>query len=415
MKIAHIAARQILDSRGNPTIECTLFLDDGTSYLSSVPAGKSRGMYEAHEKRDGGLAFNGLGVSSALYTIEHTIAPALKGLEPNFITVDSYLCDLDGTDNKSNLGANAMLAVSLAAVRAQAVCEEVEVYELIAHACNFATVSMPLPLFNVINGGVHANNGLSIQEFLVTPTEVPNFTMALEAGVALYHTLKRLLMNDNKSIAVGDEGGFAPFFDDEYEVFEYLMKAIDITQDRYNCTFKIGLDMASSEWYSPQTQLYTYGGKQLTSTEMIALYEQWTTKYPLFLIEDGLAQNDWQGWQELTARLGTALHLVGDDLFATNPQRIWEGVDRKAANAVLIKPNQIGTITETLQAIQVCQENDRVICVSHRSGETNDDFIADLAVGASSPFIKAGAPARGERVAKYNRLAQIEESLLMGE
>lgn len=411
MKITHLKAHQILDSRGVPTIQCELFLEDGSSYHASVPSGASCSAYEAHEKRDGGIDYGGMGVTSVVHTIEHTILSHIKGREPNFITIDSLLCEYDGTDDKSNFGANAILAVSLAAARAQASYENTPLYTLIADVCNFTSLSMPLPLCNMINGGAHANTGVVIQEFLVIPTQFPTFTSALEASVIFYHALQNFLRQDGYSIALGDEGGFAPQGLDVAMIFDYLMRTIDHVQDRYEGVFKLGLDMASSQFYNASNQTYRYRDMLLTATDLIDLYGKWIETYPLIYIEDGMAQSDWKGWHDLTQKMGKNVHIIGDDLFATNPERIWKGIEEDCATGAIIKPNQIGTLTEALQAVQLCREYEKIICVSHRSGETNDDFIADLAVGVSAPFIKAGAPARGERVAKYNRLMAIEEEL----
>lgn len=415
MKIDHIKAYQIIDSRGVPTVECELFLDNGSSFTASVPSGKSRGVYEAVEKRDGGNAYGGMGVTTVIHSIEHVISPRLKGLDPDFIVVDEILRELDGTENKKNLGANALLPVSIATTRAQAACENITLYEFMAGACNNSIVGLPMPFFNVINGGVHANNGLSIQEFMIVPSGASYYAQALEGGLTAYHALKNLLIKDGKSIAVGDEGGFAPFVSNEYEVFDYLMKAITIASDIHGYEFKIALDLASSQWYSPQTKLYTYQQKEYDALELVSLYKKWCTDYPIISLEDGLSESDWAGWSSMTQQLDGITYLIGDDLFATNLQRIAYGIEHDIAHGVLIKPNQCGTVTETLQAIILCLEHDRIVQISHRSGETNDAFIADLAVAVKAPFIKAGSPVRGERVAKYNRLLRIEESLMMME
>lgn len=415
MKIDHIRAYQIIDSRGAPTVECELFLDNGNSYTASTPSGKSRGLYEAFEKRDGGNAYGGMGVSSVIHSIEHVIGPRLKALEPDFIAIDELLQDLDGTDNKKNLGSNALLPISVAVARAQAACENITLYELMADACNNTIVGLPLPFFNIINGGVHANNGLSIQEFMIVPSGASHYAQALEGGLTAYHVLKNLLIADEKSVAVGDEGGFAPAFKNEYEVFDYLMKTIDIARDIHGYEFKIALDMAASQWYSSQTKLYTYQNKEYDAFELVSLYQSWCADYPIISLEDGLAQSDWDGWHHMTQRLDGSVYLLGDDIFATNIERIAYGIEHDTAHGVIIKPNQCGTVTQTLQAIMLCLEHDRIVQVSHRSGETNDSFIADLAVAIKAPFIKAGAPVRGERVAKYNRLLRIEESLMMME
>lgn len=415
MKIKDLRAHRIFDSRGVPAVECELILDNGSSYRASSPSGKSRGKAEAVEKRDGGNSFAGMDVTGVIYTIEHTILNAIKGVAPEFITIDTLLCELDGTENKSHLGANALLPVSIAVLRAQAALEGIAPYELIAHATHNALVGLPMPMFNVINGGVHTNNSLSIQEFMVIPRGASHYATAIEGGLTVYQALKNILIKDGKSVAVGDEGGFAPVLKDEHEALDYLMRAIDVATKIHGFEFNIALDMASSEWYSPNTTLYTYQGKQYDNAELIDMYATWCNEYPIISLEDGLAQSDWIGWQQLTKRLGDRICLVGDDIFATNADLIYEGIELSVGNGVLIKPNQRGTVTETLQSIMLCNQYERVVQISHRSGETNDTFIADLAVGVKAPFIKAGAPARGERIAKYNRLLELEELLMMSE
>lgn len=412
MKIKQIRAREIFDSRGMPTIECELFIDDGRHVCASVPSGASRGEKEAVELRDGGFRLMGAGVLKSIQTIEQVIAPMLIGREPNLIRMDEEMNAADGTENKSKFGANTILAVSMAIAKAQAVVEEVELYELLAHLCEYDLVALPYPMFNVINGGAHAHNNLQIQEFMIMPVGVPTFRAAMEAAVTLSHILKKILQQNGLSTGVGDEGGFAPDFNSETQALDLLMEAIEYAQQDFEGSIMIALDCAASQFYNPQTQLYSWHGKNLSSQEMIAWYSRMIEKYPIYAIEDGLSEHDWQGWKEMTALLGSKIQIVGDDIFCTNAELIWEGIDHKVANTVVIKPNQVGTVTQALQAIKLCKEYDRNIVISHRSGETNDSFIADLAVGTSAGQIKAGGLTRGERMAKYNRLLKIEDVLL---
>ncbi len=412
MKITQVLAREIFDSRGFPTIECELTLANGVHVRASVPSGASRGMHEAVELRDGGTRLMGAGVLKAIENVEHIIAPVLVGSEPDLIQMDVLIMELDGTENKSHLGANAMLAASIAVCKAQAVVEELDLYELIAHLCGYNTVALPFPLFNVINGGVHVNNNLQIQELMIMPVGVRSFRAAMELGVTVFHTLKNILKEQGKSVAVGDEGGFAPYFDSEQQALDCLMQAIELVQQESEGSIMIALDVAASQWYNPQTKLYQWHGTQMTAQELISFYEQLIEQYPIYAIEDGLAENDWDGWQQLAQSLSSKVKLVGDDIFVTNAERIRKGIELQISDTVLIKPNQVGTVTETLQAIKLCKEHGKNTMISHRSGETNDSFIADVAVGTSSGHIKAGGCSRGERMAKYNRLLRIEDGLL---
>ncbi len=413
MKIAHIVAREIFDSRGWPTVQCEIVLDNGRSVLASVPAGISTSAYEAVELRDGGSRLYGQGVRKAVENIEHIIAPILIGHEPNGIEMDLKIIELDGTPDKSKLGANALLAVSMAVYKAEALVENMELYELVAVLMDADTVSIPYPLLNVINGGIHGNNTLRIQEFLVVPVGAPNFRAAFEAGVMVYHELKSILKQNGKSVAVGDEGGFASAFENDYEALDYLLEAINRAGEHNTLSCVIALDVAASQFYESESGLYVWHGKHLTSDEMIELYADLIERYPIYSIEDGLSQDDWQGWSKMTQQLGSKAQIVGDDLFATNLYRIAVGLQEQAATSVVIKPNQIGTITESLQAVHFCKSQGLNTIVSHRSGETDENFIADLAVGASVGQIKAGSCARGERLAKYNRLLAIEDSLTL--
>jgi len=411
MKIEKICAREIFDSRGNPTLVCDLMLNDGSWHTASVPSGKSVGSHEAVELRDGGDRLSGKGVRKNIEIIEQLIAPILIGKEPMLVTMDAAMLELDGTDNRSRLGANTILAVSMAICRAQAAVEMMSLYEFIPYICQLDVVAMPVPMINILNGGVHTDTGLSIQEFMVVPEEMDTFAEAMEFGVTTFHELKKLLHVHGKSTLVGDEGGFAPIVSGTQEALDYIQEAIVQAKKYCKGNATIALDIAASQLYNPTTQRYTIDGHALTTNELLAWYLQLTEQYPISSIEDGLHDNDWPGWERMVELLGDKLLLVGDDFFATNPERIWAGIERNAANAVIIKPNQIGTVTEALQAIKLCEENGVPVVVSHRSGETNDSFIADLAVGVSAQYIKAGGCSRGERLAKYNRLLEIEQEL----
>ncbi len=417
MKIKQIIGREIYDSRGYPTIECSLVLDKDVQIIASVPSGASRGTYEAVPLRDGGDRLEGQGVLKAIENLEEIIAPALIGQEPNIVQMDAAMIDLDGTDDKSNLGANAILAASMAVCKAQAFVANMDIYEFIAYICDFETFMFPGPMLNVINGGIHANNNLQIQEFMIVPQGMGSFRDAFEVSTMVFHALKRLLKENGKAVAVGDEGGFAPDLKDEIEALDYLLQAIESVQMPSGGSIMIALDIAASQFYNSEKQYYLWQGKKVSSQELIDWYEQLidSKKYPIYSIEDGLHEDDWDGWAILRKTLGPKVRLVGDDIFVTNPQRIWEAIESGIADTVLIKPNQIGTVTETLQAIKLCKEYDVKTVVSHRSGETNDSFIADLAVGVSADHIKAGACSRGERLAKYNRLLKIEDDLLFAD
>lgn len=409
MKIQDIHAREIFDSRGIPTVECDLFLSDGMMFTASVPCGISRGMYEAVELRDKGHRLMGLGVHKAVRMIEDTIAPLLIDRVPDLIAFDSEMIGLDQTMNKAHLGANAMLAVSMVVCRAQAYMEDFELYEFIAHISNQSTISLPCPMFNMLGGGLHADNNFPIQEILVVPTKELSFHEAMETGVTIFHTLRKILHDKGKLTAVGYEGGFIPTFKDEFEAFDMLMDAIHHSGRGENAM--ISLDIAASHLLNSETGLYSWFGDRLSSHDLIEKYKKISSQYPLFSIEDGLSQADWKGWHEMKNALGNHVKIIGDDLFVTDPQRIWNGIENDCASGALIKPNQIGTITETLQAVTLCKDSNWDVVVSHRSGETNDDFIADLAIGVSAEFIKAGGCSRGERMAKYNRLLIIEQDL----
>jgi enolase len=410
MKIQDIHAREIFDSRGIPTIECDLFLSDGMMVTSSVPCGISRGMYEALELRDGGHRLMGLGVQKAVQVIDDIIAPLFVDRAPDLIEFDLEMIEADQTINKSHFGANAMLAVSMAVCRAQAYVENFELYEFIAHVSNYSSIALPCPMFNMLGGGMHADNNFDIQEMLIVPTKELSFGQAMETGVTIFHALKKILKNKGKVTAVGYEGGFVPSFRDEYEAFDVMMEAIHVSGRGENVM--ISLDVAASHLLNHETGLYSWFGNQLSSQELIEKYSSLSAQYPLYSIEDGLGQTDWNGWHAMKDAIGPHVKLIGDDLFVTDPQRIWNGIENDCATAALIKPNQIGTVTETLQAATLCKDNNWDVIVSHRSGETNDSFIADLAIGVSAGFIKAGGCSRGERMAKYNRILAIEQDLM---
>lgn len=411
MKIENICAREIFDSRGIPTIECFLIIDDGVELSASVPSGISRGMHEAVELRDGGTRLRGLGVQKSVKIINDIIAPLLIDKQPNVVECDELLLHLDGTVNKSCLGANTILAVSMAVCRAQAYQEGLELYELFAHMFHDDTVSLPCPMFNFLGGGLHADNNFHIQELLIVPKHAQSFHEAMDIGITIFYSLREILKAKGKMTAVGYEGGFVPLLKNDKEAFDMLMEAIK----KSGCAsgeVMISLDVAASHLYNNETNLYQWNGKNITSYDLIDWYKQLITMYPIYSIEDGLSEVDWKGWASMKTQIGSRVRLVGDDLFATDPERIWDGIEHDVATSALIKPNQIGTVTQTLQAIELCKENGWDVIISHRSGETNDSFIADLAVGVSAGHIKAGGCSRGERMEKYNRLLAIEDELM---
>ena len=418
-EIEDIIARQILDSRGNPTVEVDVILSDGTFGRASVPSGASTGIYEAKELRDKKKeVYNGKSVFQAIENINSTIAPNLIGENvADQQLLDSLMMELDGSYNKSTLGANAILGVSLACARAAANYFEIPLFQYLG---GINAKTLPTPMMNIINGGAHSNNSLDFQEFMITPVGLASFSDALQAGAEIFHTLKHILEEKGISTAVGDEGGFAPDLKSNEEAIELIISAIE--KSGYNTNnIKICLDVAASELFEEGecsggicslNQYYLKGEKKkLTSEEMIEYLETLVVNYPIISIEDGLSQDDWFGWQNLTKKLGEKCQLVGDDLFVTNPKRLKEGFEKKCANSILIKPNQIGTLTETMETIQLAQENGYSCVISHRSGETEDTFIADLAVATNSGLIKTGSLSRTERIAKYNQLLRIEEVL----
>lgn len=414
MKIRSVTAREILDSRGVPTVTCTMELENGACVTADVPSGVSTGKYEALELRDGDMKrYLGKGVLCAVANINTIIAPKIVGQEPHYPTIDRLLLDLDGTDNKSHLGANAILAVSIATVKAEAHAKGKEPFELIADHCKPKELVIPRVMFNVLNGGVHADNNLCFQEFSLISMKPKSFSAVLEMVFLLYNNLKILLRDAGHTTAVGDEGGFAPSFDaamPEIVALDMLTESIKRAGFE-NDDVMICLDVAASQLYDEAKGLYIIHGKTYGTDNLIDLYDELVEKYPIFSLEDGIYEENFRGWEVMTERLGSQVQLIGDDVFVTNPNRIKKGIDRGFANAVLIKPNQIGTISETLAAMKLCQEHGYQTVVSHRSGETVDSFIADLVVGSHGGQFKAGACVRGERVAKYNRLLCIEEML----
>ena len=409
--IARIKAREILDSRAFPTVEATVYLDDGTTGSAAVPSGASTGAREAIELRDGDpRRYIGKGVLTAVGNVSGTISPALRGMPVDGqAEIDRKLCDLDGTGNKSRLGANATLAVSLAVARAAAAVRGEPLYRGLGGA---RATLLPVPLLNVINGGRHANNRLDFQEFMIVPHGAPSFREALRAGVETYHALRALLHSRGQSTAVGDEGGFAPELRSHIEALDCLVEAITKAGYRPGADISLALDPAASELWEDGLYRFTKSGEgDRTPAEMIAMYQTWIDKYPIVSIEDGLGEDDWEGWRGLTTAIGSRVQLVGDDLFVTNAEILQQGIDRGVANAILIKVNQIGTVSETLKAMRLAEQAGYRRVVSHRSGETEDTSIADLVVATRAGQIKTGAPARTERTAKYNRLLRIEEEL----
>ncbi|GAB6072330.1 phosphopyruvate hydratase [Venenivibrio stagnispumantis] len=408
--IVDIRAREVLDSRGNPTVEAEVLLESGVVASAIVPSGASTGENEALELRDGDKKrFLGKGVLKAVNNINEKIADLLIGEDSeNQVRIDKLMIEADGTENKSNLGANAILAVSLAVARATALELGIPLYRYIG---GINAKVLPVPLMNVINGGAHADNGLDFQEFMIVPVCGGSFKEALRAGVETFHTLKKVLQEKGLATNVGDEGGFAPALNSTKEALDLLMLAIDKAGYTPGEDILIALDCASSELYDEEEKLYTFEGRKLSSEDMIILYEEIIGTYPVISIEDGLAENDWEGWKKLTEAIGKKVQLVGDDLFTTNPKIIERGIKENIANSVLIKLNQIGTLTETLDAIEMAKNAGYTTIISHRSGETEDTFIADLAVAVNAGQIKTGSASRTDRTAKYNQLLRIEEEL----
>ena len=409
--IKKVHARQIMDSRGNPTIECDIELSGGAFGRAAVPSGASTGSFEALELRDGGNAYMGKGVLTAVKNVNEIIAPAIIGMDASKqAELDEKMLELDGTPNKDKLGANAILAVSLAAAHAAAVQSKMPLYQYIARVYgNENPCVLPRPMMNIINGGAHADNGLDAQEFMIIPNGAKSEAEAIRMGSEIFHNLKSILKKGGNSTNVGDEGGFAPNFHSCAQALDTIIEAIKAAGYVPGDQVSIGLDVASSEFYKDGK--YAFEGRQLTSDEMIEFYEKLISDYPIISIEDALAEEDWDGWKKLTDKIGGKCQLVGDDLFVTNPARLERGINAGVANAILIKVNQIGTLTETLRAIKMAQNAKYGVIISHRSGETEDTTIADLAVATNAGQIKTGSMSRTDRMAKYNQLLRIEEKL----
>lgn len=408
--IVDIIGREIIDSRGNPTVECDVLLESGVMGRAAVPSGASTGSREAIELRDGDAGrYGGKGVLKAVENINTEISEAVLGLDATEQTyVDRTLIELDGTDNKANLGANAMLAVSMAVARAAAEESGLPLYRYLGGS---GQMSLPVPMMNVINGGAHANNNLDLQEFMIIPVGAPTFREALRFGAETFHALKKLINDAGMPTAVGDEGGFAPSVDSHEAALQLIMKAIEKAGYRPGDDIMIGLDCASSEFFKDGKYHLTGENKVLTAPEFTKLLSDWCDKYPIISIEDGMAENDWDGWKHLTERLGKRVQLVGDDLFVTNTRILAEGIKAGVGNSILIKVNQIGTLTETFAAIELAKCHRYTSVVSHRSGETEDTTIADISVATNALQIKTGSMSRSDRVAKYNQLLRIEEDL----
>jgi enolase len=409
-EIVGVFGREILDSRGNPTVEVEIELADGATGRAAVPSGASTGEYEAYELRDGDKdRYLGKGVLKAIEHISREIAPALLGLDAlDQSAIDRALIELDGTENKARLGANAILGCSMANARAAAEAVGLPLWRYLGGA---QARVLPTPLMNIINGGMHADSGLEIQEFMIVPAGLPTFREALRAGAETYHALKKILAKDGLSTSVGDEGGFAPKLKSNEDAIAVIMKAIEAAGYKAGKDIYLALDCAASEFFDRATGKYTFDKKEHTPAELVATYKRLTETYPIISIEDGFDQNDWDGWKLITDAVGNKVQLVGDDLFVTNVKRVQMGIEKSVANAILIKVNQIGTLSETLQTIRLGALNGLSSIMSHRSGETEDTFISDLAVATGVGQIKTGGLARSERVAKYNQLLRIEEQL----
>ncbi len=407
MLIKEVHAREILDSRGNPTVEVDMTLDNSITRTASVPSGASTGSREALELRDNDKKrYNGKGVLNAVRNVNEVIRPALLGKHADQASVDKLLIELDGTENKSKLGANAMLGVSLACLKCLAASENKELYEYVSGK----SVSLPVPMINIINGGKHAVNNIDIQEFMIVPV-VKTMHERIRAGAEVFHELKNLLVKNNFNVGVGDEGGFAPNLENNAMALEFIVEAIKKAGYKPGEDIFIALDVAASETYNKETKNYSIDGRNLTSKELIAYYQELLKRYPILSIEDPFFEDDFDTLKEFTALVGDKIMIVGDDYFVTNEKYLQKGIDMHAGNAILLKANQIGTVTEMTKTILLAKKHNYKTIISHRSGETEDTFIADLAVGMSIPFIKTGSMCRGERIAKYNRLLRIEEKI----
>lgn len=413
IRIKNVIGREILDSRGNPTVEVDIILENGVMGRASVPSGASTGIYEAHELRDKNSSrYLGRGVMQAAQNINSEIAQALIGMNVlDQAQIDQKLIKLDGTANKSRLGANAILGVSLACAKAAAAALGISLYRYIGGA---DAKMMPVPMMNILNGGAHASNNVDIQEFMIMPVSAASWKQALQRSAEVFHTLKLILKGNNIPVTgVGDEGGYAPMLEKDEDALAFIVSAIERAGYKPGEDFKIAIDAASSEWYDEEDGIYRLpkAGKVLNRQQMVAYWEYLASKYPIISLEDGMAEIDWEGWDMLTKSLGKKIQLVGDDLFVTNTNRLAEGIQKGIGNSILIKVNQIGTLSETLDAIRMAKEAGYAAIISHRSGETEDTTIADLAVAVNAGQIKGGAPSRSDRVAKYNQLLRIEEEL----
>ena len=405
--IKSITAREVLDSRGNPTVEVEVRLDDKSMARAAVPSGASTGAFEAAELRDGGKRYLGKGVENAVKNIVEKIAPVVIGLDAlDQKVIDEKMINLDGSKNKSNLGANAILGVSLAVARAAAISTGQSLFKYIGKA---EGKTLPVPMMNILNGGAHADTNVDIQEFMVAPIGAPTFKESLRWGAEIYHSLKSVLKGKGLATSIGDEGGFAPDLASNRAALDLILQAIESAGFKAGVDIGLAMDVAATEFF--ENGKYKFEGKELTAEQMINYYRELVTSYPLLSIEDPLDEDDWDGWRNLTAQLGEKIQIVGDDLFVTNPERLQRGIESKSANALLVKVNQIGTLSETIAAVTLAHKNNFKSMMSHRSGETEDTTIADLAVALNCGQIKTGAPARSERVAKYNQLLRIEEEL----
>lgn len=409
-EIVWVSAREILDSRGNPTVEAEIGLEDGSFARAIVPSGASTGEHEALELRDGDAGrYLGKGVQQAVVNICDVIAPTLVGMDASDqAEIDAALIELDGTPTKAKLGANAILAVSMAAARASATSHDLPLFRYLG---GVGALTLPVPLMNIINGGAHADNNLDIQEFMIAPAGFDHFSDALRAGVEIFHNLKKLLSARGKATNVGDEGGFAPSLDSADEAMTLVLEAIGKAGYKAGEQVFLALDVAASEFFDKEKQVYNYEGKARSAADMADLYASWAGKYPLVSIEDGLAEDDWAGWKALSDKLGHKVQLVGDDLFVTQTARLRRGIEAGIANSILVKVNQIGTLSETLDAVRTAQHARYTAIISHRSGESEDSFIADLAVATNAGQIKTGSASRSDRVAKYNQLLRISDQL----
>ncbi len=406
-EILDVVAREILDSRGNPTVEVDVYLESGVMGRAAVPSGASTGKREALELRDGGKRFLGKGVQKAVRNVLEKIAPAIRGVDVSEqVLIDNMMIEMDATENKRRLGANAVLGVSLAVCRAAALDAGLPLYR---HLGGLNAKVLPVPMMNILNGGAHADNNLDIQEFMIMPAGLPDFSSALRAGAEVFHTLKKILKGKRLNTSVGDEGGFAPDLSSNEEALALIIRAIEEAGYVPGKHVYLALDVAASELY--EKGYYRFEGEKATYKNLIDYYGRIIAKYPVLSIEDGLSEGDWEGWAELTTALGKKVQLVGDDVFVTNTKILKRGIEKKVANSVLVKLNQIGTVTETLDAIDMAKTAGYTAVISHRSGETEDTTIADLAVASNTGFIKTGSLARSERIAKYNRLLVIEEEL----